>query len=112
MYELRRRLAAALPRASRRQIVQDRSILHTTLARIVAAPQARAAGDGAVVAAQRQRQRALQQRGRGRAGRRQQLAGDARGDAAREEAAVLLQAAVDRMTEDLCGLEAVMDRLW
>lgn len=115
VYELRRRLAAALPRASRRQIVQDQSILHTTLARVVAPPRSGAAGAAAAAsAAQRQRQRALKQAQRQRAGRRQQEAAGTGDEAlsAGEEAAVLLQAAVDRMTRELCGLEAVMDHLW
>ncbi|KAL4422361.1 hypothetical protein ABPG75_008558 [Micractinium tetrahymenae] len=112
VYELRRRLAASLPRASRHQIVQDRSILHTTLARIVAPPHAEPGADAGGTAAQRQRQRALKQRERQRAGRRQEPAGKGGEEAASDEAAVLLQAAVDRMTQELCGLEAVMDRLW
>ncbi|KAL4419230.1 hypothetical protein ABPG77_010672 [Micractinium sp. CCAP 211/92] len=107
--ELRRRLASALPRASRHQIVQDHFILHTTLARIVAPPHA---GEAGAAAAQRLRQRALKQRQRQRAGRRQQGAGGDGGEAAGEEAAVLLQVAVDQMTQELCGMEVTMDQLW
>lgn len=79
---LRRALAAALPRASRVQVVNDRSILHTTLARIVRAPQARAAPGGR----------------RGAAG------GDGAGAA--------LRAAAAAITRELCGLQVVMDQLW
>ena len=90
--ELRRRLAASLPHASGRQVVQDSAILHTTLARIVSPPRVEAEGaDGA----QGQQQGQQEQR-----------------EAAAEEAAVLLQAAVDQMTRQLCGLEATMDQLW
>ena len=71
--QLRAALRQALPAASARQVVQDQSILHTTLARLVKPPDA---GEG-----------------------------DAAGAAA-------LQSAVDAMTQQLCGTEAVLDVLW
>jgi hypothetical protein len=92
--ELRKRLAAALPHASGRQVVQDRAILHTTLARIVSSPRIHAEGS----------------EGDGTGGQGQQ--GQQQREAAAQEAAVLLQAAVDQMTRQLCGLEATMDQLW
>lgn len=69
--DLRHRLAAALPGASRQQVVSDLSILHTTLARVVAHPASAGAGGAAA-----------------------------------------LQAAVDSMTQELCGLQSTMGELW
>ena len=99
--ELRRRLAAALPQASSRQVVQDMAILHTTLARIVSPPTVDAEGsDG------EGNKKQMGQQGQGQQQQQQQR------EAAAEEAAVLLQAAVDQMTRQLCGLEATMGQLW
>jgi hypothetical protein len=89
--DIRKWLREALPRASTKQVVNDRSILHTTLARLVALPNA----DQATAGQQQQ------QEGTGTAG-----AGSA------AAAAVTLQAAVDRMTAELCGLSIVIDKLW
>lgn len=103
---LRQQLAAALPGASKRQVVQDHSIMHTTLARVVAPLRVDTGGDSDSGTADSEQQ---QQQG--------QQDGDAAGAAGRaaaqaEEAAVLLQSAVDRMTSELCGLQAVMEELW
>ena len=102
--ELRRRLAAALPFASGRQVVQDRAILHTTLARIVTLPLVDAAAAGGTEDGGGG--------GDGGQGQQQQQGQQQRQEAAAEEAAVLVQAAVDQMTRQLCGLEATMDQLW
>ncbi|KAL4855922.1 hypothetical protein ACK3TF_003683 [Chlorella vulgaris] len=89
--DIRKWLREALPRASTKQVVNDRSILHTTLARLVALPNA----DQAT------------------AGQQQQQEGtDMAGAASAAAAAVTLQAAVDRMTAELCGLSIVIDKLW
>eukprot|EP00887_Chlorella_sp_A99_P006394 scaffold3.g6394.t1 len=87
---LRAALAAALPRASRRQAVQDRAILHTTLARLVKLPPGGGAATGRLGARQRQ--------------------GLARRPG--DEAVELVQRAVERMTQELCGVEATLDTLW
>jgi Flp pilus assembly secretin CpaC len=76
--QLRAWLREALPQASRRQVVTDQAILHTTLARIVAPPTAAAGG----------------------------------GEGAALEAGRVLQAAVDKMTAELCGLRTTIDKLW
>lgn len=81
-FDLRQQLAAALPKASRQQIVQDRSILHTTLSRLVTVPRL----------------------GSGHGGEAAEGSGS--------EGAAVLQRAVDEMTRELCGLRAVMDQLW
>jgi hypothetical protein len=83
--ELRRALAAALPRASLQQVVADRVILHTTIARITAPPTLRAVA----------------------AGRRQRA-----GVAAAGEAGEALRRAAAAATLELCGAEVVMRELW
>jgi hypothetical protein len=89
--ELRARLRAALPRAPPpgAQAVRDPSVLHTTIARLLAPPRrpsARGSGGG----------------GLGRPG-------------AEVAAAVLgpeVARAAAEMTQELCGLSAVFDELW
>ena len=88
-------------------ITARRSILHTTLGRLVVAPSLDDADGGG----DQQRQQQQQNKGDAAAGA---AAADATAAArARaEEAAVLLQAAVDKMTFELCGTAAELDQLW
>lgn len=74
--DIRAWLKQVLPNASRQQVVTNPNILHTTLARLVAAPRVDGQGEGA------------------------------------DAAAATLQAAVDAMTEELCGLRTTIDKLW
>ena len=76
-------------------MVQDHSILHTTLARLVAPPRVDPAG----------------QQGDSSSGSSGGSGSTGAGGAAGEAAAVL-QRAVDDMTGELCGLRAVMDQIW
>lgn len=91
---LRAALAAALPQASRQQAIRDRQILHTTLARIVKLPPGAAAGSGDVRSDRRRRRRGLARHSY---------------EAAAAEA---VRQAVERMTAELCGLEATLGMLW
>lgn len=79
----------ALPSCQRFQVVTDEAILHTTLARVVIPP--RAEGDG--------------QGSSGSSGTDSSGGQDGAG-------ALALQRAVQRMTEELCGVEALLDKLW
>lgn len=78
-------------------MVSDETILHTTLARIVTPPRLDGSGSGSGAA---------QQQGQHKAAEETAAA------AAAEEAAVLLKAAVDQMTQELCGLQAELPELW
>ena len=88
--QLREALAGALPRSSPQQAVRDTEILHTTLARLVKLPPV----DPAATARGRRRRGLL------------------RRPPVEEAAAAVLQEAVRKMTQDLCGLEATLDTLW
>lgn len=79
------------------QVVSDEAILHTTLARIVTPPRLDGSGSGS---------EATQQQGQ------QTAAAETAAAAAADEAAVLLKAAVDQMTQELCGLQAELPELW
>ena len=85
--DIRNWLEEILPHHSKQQVVQDRTILHTTLARLVAPPKL----DGLAAAA---------------------TDGGQGGGGAAADAARVLQAAADRMTTDLCGLRTVIDKMW
>lgn len=94
------------------QVVSDEAILHTTLARIVAPPRLDGSSGGSGDSTHQQAQQQGQRQGQRQGAAGTDAAAAAAGAAAAEEAAVLLKAAVDQMTQELCGLQAELPELW